>query len=79
MKLALIFVQDISFPQAQNQVLPIDSGYTMTYHPLAATSSSQSLVLWEYFCTGITVFTKEFCLVLFGMKDLLTRDYQRTV
>lgn len=53
MKLALVFVQHISFPQTQHQVLSMDAGHTMAYHPLAATSSSHSLVLWEYFCTGI--------------------------
>lgn len=71
MKLALVFVQHISFPWAQHQVLPTDSGYTMAYHPLAATSSSHSLVLWEYFCTGIMVFTKAFCLFLSEMTGSL--------
>lgn len=70
-KLAQVFVQCISFPWAQHQVLPTDSGYSMAYHPLAATSSSHSLVLWEYFCTGITVFTKAFCLFLSGIKGSL--------
>lgn len=56
MKLALVFVQHVSFPQTQHQVLPVDAGCTMAYHPLAAVSSGHSLVLWEYFCTGISVY-----------------------
>lgn len=78
-KLALVFVQHTSFPQAQHQVLPIDLGYTMAYYPPAATSSSHSLVLWEYFCTGIMVFTKAFCSFLSGMKGSLLWYWQEII